>query len=238
MEFCPHCGKSLEAVNGAAFCPFCGGAVETQSKAQPEPEEAKALLTKLQGEPDVRKKHAGLLEAQQRFPESLAIAQELLHMGRLYERGSRQLDFSIIKCYVLMPFLKPQELPRQRREELVEEIFRHPQLEKCLALSGDPEGFTWRYLLRLNREFIELFLRGDSRYMRRIFGIGLDSQAPKYLAGPVACMLQTIRKEDSLEPQQRDMLMRALYQAFAENMTGNTEHLDKHLREMGIPTPV
>lgn len=236
MSFCPHCGKNLDALTGAAFCPFCGGAVEPileKAGTAPEPREVQDLVSRVENMADVKKKHQLLVEAQEKYPDSLAIAQELLFMGRLHERGGRDVDFSIIKSYLLMLYLRPEEFTQKRQDELREELLRHPLLERCMALSGDPAAFFHRYLMRLSGDFIDLFLRGDSRYMRRIFGFGLDSQAPKYLAGPVANMLLNMRQDEKLTESQREELMRVMYQAYMVNLR-ETRWLDEKLREAGV----
>lgn len=235
---CPHCGKSLEALSGAAFCPYCGGAVSgAKGAAERESDATRALLRKVAETTDPRKKHELLLEAERESPDSLGVAQELLFLGRLYERGGKNVDFSIIKCFLLMRYLEPEQFTEARKDELREELFAHPQLKKCLSLCGDENAFLRTYLLRMAEEFISLFLRGDSRYMRRIFGFGLDSRAPKLLAGPVGDMMVNIREDGKLSQKQRDMLIQTLYQAFSRDMGGDTQWLNEKLKRVGISVP-
>ena len=236
---CPHCGKSLEALSGAAFCPFCGGAVPNANHsaggpAAGEPEELREALKRAAETSDPRKKFELLKAAEGEYPQSLGVAQELLFLGRLYERGGKNVDFSIIKCFLWMLYLEPEQFTKKRKDELREELFAHPQLQKCLALCDDPDAFLWMYLLRLAEEFIKLFLRGDSRYMRRIFGLGSDSRAPKFLADPVSCMILSILGDEQLSPEQRELLTRALYQAFSKDMAGETKWLDEKLSRVGV----
>ena len=232
---CPHCGKSLEALLEVAFCPYCGGAVTAyQGTSDQEPENVRTLIEKVQAETDPRKKHDLLLAGEAEYPQSLAIAEELLFLGRLYERGSKNVDFSIIKCYLFMLYLAPEELTKQRQNEFREELFHHPLLEKCLSLCSDKDAFLRAYLLRLEREFITLFLRGDSRYMRRIMGFAFDNRASKLLARPVANMIATMHDDDQLLPEEKDMLVLTLYQAFSKDMGGDTQWLDEKLEAMGL----
>ncbi len=238
QAYCPHCGKSLESLEKAAFCPFCGQAIAKEaSAAAKEPEALSALLAQISSVTDPKKKHALLLEAEKEYPDSLAVAQELLFLGRLYERGGRNVDFSIIKCYLFMLYLHPSQLSPARQAELRTEFFAHPQLEKCLALTDDQDAFLRKYLTRLAGEFIQLFLRGDSYYMRRFFGFSLDSRAPKLLAAPAAQMLMGMRRDTELTPEQRDLLMLAFYQAFSQDMSGDTQWLNQELRKEGIGIP-
>ena len=232
---CPHCGKSLETLPEVAFCPFCGGALAyAQSQSQQEPREVFALIDQAEAERDPRKRYAMLTAAEEKYPQSLGVAQSLLFLGRLHERGGKNVDFSIIKCYLFMPYLEPEKFSEQEKDKFREELFVHPQLEKCLALCEDKEAFLRMYLLRLEGEFVQLFLRGDSRYMRRIFGFGMDGRAAKLLASPVAIMLSNIRKDDKLSEAHREMLMRTLYQAFSKDVAGETQWLDTRLKEEGI----
>lgn len=233
---CPQCGKSLETLAGAAFCPFCGGSVTSEAhSAEHEPEAVRRLLEQLEKMSDPRKKHELLLAAEKEYPQSLSVAQELLFLGRLYERGGKNVDFSIIKCYLYNLYLDPGQFTEKRQNELRTELLSHPLLLKCLALCEDQDAFMRLYLLRLSGEFIRLFLHGDSRYMRRLFGFALpDSRAPKMLAGPVASMLLTMSKDEMLSLEQRDMLMQTLYQAFSKEMAGETTWLDEKLQKAGV----
>ena len=231
---CQHCGKLLGAFPGMAFCPFCGGPLSGEGQANREPEKVLAIVRQLEETADPRKKHELLLRAEAEYPQSLAVAQELLFLGRLYERGGKGVDFSVIKCHLLMLYLDPGQFSAARRAEMREELFAHPQLLKCLSLSEDEDAFLRMYLIRLAGEFIRLFLRGDSRYMRRIFGLGMESRAPKLLADPVAAMIVNAVKDENLSARQQDMLARTLYQAFSKDMAGETQWMNGNLQKAGI----
>lgn len=235
---CPHCGKNLDNQAGAAFCPFCGGAVEAPVPQGGEPQAVLDVLEETKSAKDLYQKWERLQAVLEKYPESLALNQELLFLGRLYLRGRlKNLDFSIIKCHLLKLYLKPEEFSQKVRAEMREELFAHPLLTKCEALSGNPEAFLRKYLLQLENEFIDLFLRGDSTYMRRFFGFGMDSKAPKTLADPVCYMMVNIRKDMDLTSQQREVLSQTLYQAFAKNMAGETKWLDENLQKVGLAIP-
>ncbi len=234
---CPHCGKEQEWKDGAAFCPYCGGALGQAQPKEEEPQEALELARKAQELSDPKKRFELLTQAQQRFPDSLAIARELLFLGRLHQRTGRDVDFSVIKCHLWMLYLKPKDFSQKKQEEMRREFFDHPQLDKCLELSPHGEAFLREYLVRLGLEFIRLFLRGDSVYMRRIFGFGMDSRAPKLLADPVSAMIQNIRQDGELPPQRQELLAWALYQAFTQDMAGETKWLEEALRKEGLPVP-
>lgn len=224
---CPHCHKPVGAAEGAAFCPFCGGRLQGDGGDGPD-------LSGVRRESDPVKKHALLLQLQARYPQSLDVAEEILLLGRLYDRGKRGVDFSIIKSYVLNVYLEPQTLRREKREALRREIFSHPDLDLCLSLCGDPDAFLRRYLQRLSEEFIRLFLKGSAQHMHSFFGYRNESKAPKYLAVPAAEMLRAMQKDETLTPRQRALLMQAFYAGFAAQLNGQTEALDDLLAKAQI----
>lgn len=230
---CPHCGRKLAVEGGAAFCPFCGGSL-AQARQTPEKDAVRDVLTKLEEISDPVKKYELLKKTQAEYPDSLAIAEEILFLGRLNERNPKSLDFSVIKCYMLMIYLEPDTIAPDKIDVLRRELFNHPNLDRCLALTDDREAFLNRYLTRLSSQFIDLFLHGSSKYMRRYFGFGLDSRAPKLLAGPTARMLAAMRHDEELTPEQRSMLMHALYAAFSTRLSGDTQWLQKDMTELGI----
>ena len=221
---CPTCHKAVGAAEGAAFCPYCGGKL---AAAGPD-------LADVISEPNPVIKHERLLALREQYPDSLEVAEELLMLGRLYERGKKGLDFSIIKCYVLNVYLEPDTLREDKREELRREIFSHPDLERCLSLSGDGELFLRRYLTRLSEDFIRLFLKGSTRYMHSIFGFTSEGKAPKYLALPAAGMLRAMHRDGALTGAQRRLLTQAFYAAFARQMNGETKYLDELLQKYDL----
>ena len=222
-RLCPRCLKPIPEGDLAAFCPFCG-----------EKLHAGLDLSAVLAETNPVKKHDRLLALHKEHPESLEIAEELLHLGRLYERGKKGVDFSIIKCYLLMIYLEPDTLRKEQIEAFRTELFHHPDLDRCLELAPDRGQFLRRYLGRLSEDFIRLFLKGSSRYMHVILGFSSEGKAPKYLAQPAARMLLAIREDGNLAPAERDMLSRAFYASFARMMDGETRYLDETLGKYGI----
>ena len=227
---CPHCGKPLDLDSGAAFCPYCGGSLAVPKA---ENEAVEAVLAQVTALTDPRKKHEVLEKAQKEHPDSLAIAEEILMLGRLYKRNPKVFDFSVIKSYLLMIYLDTDALPDDKIAAMRTELFFHPDLAKCLSLAPDADAFMRHYLTRLSREFIQLFLFGSSKYMHRYFGFGLDSRAPKLLADPAVRMLSAIKTDKSLLPEQRSLLMQAFYAGFAQQLN-NTQYLDQAMAAMGL----
>jgi endogenous inhibitor of DNA gyrase (YacG/DUF329 family) len=218
-RLCPKCHAAVGAAEQAAFCPFCG------EKLLPADLDLSAALR----EADPVKKHDRLLALLEQHPDSLEVAEELLLLGRLYERGKKGMDFSVIKCYVLNVYLEPEELKPLKREALRQEIFHHPDLDLCLTLAQEPNVFLRRYLTRLSAEFIRLFLKGSTRHMHAVFGYVNESKAPKHLALPAAQMLQAMQRDQSLTGAQKSLLMCAFYDAFSREMSGETRFLDEML---------
>lgn len=230
---CPHCGRKLSTESGAAFCPYCGGAL-SQPQAAPEDSAVRELLAKVETLTDPVKKYALLHSAQAQYPKSLAIAEELLFLGRLHERNPKVLDFSVIKCYLLMIYLEPETMMPEKIGALRRELFDCPELDACLALCEDQTAFLNKYLTRLSGQFIDLFLHGSSKYMHRFFGLGLDSRAPKLLAAPVAHMLAAMRDDPVLSAEQRSLLMHALYAAYNARFMSDMQWLQKEMTERNV----
>ncbi|HPF87645.1 MAG TPA: zinc ribbon domain-containing protein [Candidatus Limiplasma sp.] len=221
---CPQCHKTISAADSAAFCPFCGAKLATGG---PD-------LYAVYAEQNPMKKHELLLALQAEYPDSLDVAEEILHLGRLYDRGKRGVDFSIIKCYALNVYLEPKALHKDKREALRREIFHHPDLDKCLNLCDDQEVFLRRYLQRLSEDFIRLFLKGSTQHMHSFFGYINQSKAAKYLALPAAEMLQAMQRDETLTPAQRTLLMQAFYAGYAHQLNGDTSYLDAALQKYDI----
>ena len=218
---CPRCGKPVE-IAGAAFCPHCGAPVAV-AQAAPVPQGALALLEKAEHQTDPVKKHKLLLEAQEQYPDCLEVAQELLFLGRLYERSPRKLDFSVIKCHLLHFYLTPDDFSAAQQQQMRTE--------------PDADAFTRKYLERLSRDFINVFLRGSNRYMHSFFGLRLDNRIAKVLASPMAQMLSCVHGDTDLDFERRAMLYDALYRAFLLEAGNDAKWLDALLNESGLPVP-
>ena len=229
---CPRCGKPVE-IAGASFCPHCGAPVAA-AQAAAVPEGALSLLEKAERQTDPVKKHKLLLEAQAQYPDCLEVAQELLFLGRLYERSPKKLDFSVIKCHLLHFYLTPDDFSAAQQQQMRTELFDHPDLRRCQELAPDPDAFTRKYLERLCRDFINVFLRGSNRYMHSFFGFRLDSRIAKVLASPLERMLSRVHGDTDLDFEQRSMLYDALYRAFLLETGNDAKWLDALLAGEGI----
>lgn len=227
---CPSCQRELPVADGA-FCPYCGAALE---KGDELPETVRAALEAAWKENDPVKKHRMLTEARQAFPNCLPIEEELLFLGRLYERDGKNPTFDVIKCFLLHPYLTPKEFSTAKRDAMREELFHHEQLERCKALATDPDVFVSRYLERLSEKFIRLFLEGSTYYMRSFFGFTSRKNAPRLLAEPTARMIGNMTADKALSSEERRMLTHAFYRGFSRRMNGQTEWLRQELERQGI----
>ena len=227
---CTRCGKKVEG-EGLAFCPYCGEklpAAEKEIKPAVRNEEAEKWVQKALGRTSFPERKKILLQGLAACPDSREIAWELLFIGEEEPRKrGGNIDFSIIKCWILEIYRTPGDFSAERTDRMRAELFDSPQLKKCLAQFGDPEGKQQEYLLRLCREYVEIFLEGNSRVMGSFFGFRFEGNREKKLAAPLAEMIGRIRKDEKLLPEQREQLWKTLYRAFSERVSGKTEYLDE-----------
>ena len=231
---CMICHRELP-VNDAAFCPYCGSALQTAKRTVPD--DVKRLLQALEKQKDPVKKHEMLMEAEKKHPDSLEIAEEILFLGRLYERSAKKLDYSVIKCYLLHIYLTPEAFSPGRMEEMRQELFTHPHLLRCLALAEDENAFLRRYLNRLCTEFITIFLLSSTYYTKSFFGFRLDTRMGRVLAEPACAMLCAIRSDERLDAASRALLYDAFYRAFVTETGGESRWVDELLEKKGYPVP-
>ncbi|MDL2319314.1 zinc ribbon domain-containing protein [Eubacteriales bacterium OttesenSCG-928-A19] len=221
---CPHCGGEIQNEKGqpARFCPYCGKTLQTGQGPSP-------LEQRLGAERKPKKKHQIIQEVLAQNPDDLEANRALLFHGRLHEpmaRG-RDLDFSIIKCHLLSVFHTPEKYAPEILAAKYEELLRGPQLRRTMALSPDPDAFFAEYIDRLAYEYVDLFVRGDSKYSAVAFGIGRtpDSLARK-CAEPVRDMLAEIERTDRLSETERALLRGAVRTAYARVFMGREQYLD------------
>ena len=220
---CPHCQGQLDAVmNGLAVILMAAKKPEKQ-----EPAEVVEGLRRAEEVRDPAKRYPLYQKLLAEYPDSLAVNAALLRHGRLHERSSRQVDFTVIKSYLLHMFEEPERHPEEEQQAYVQELFAHPQLLRCLELSADPATFYQQYLEWISRQYISLFLKGSSRHMRTVFGFSMG-KTEKLLAEPAAMMIRCMRTHPLLTPQQRQELSQAFYQAFRQEV-GDAAYLDERL---------
>ena len=224
---CIRCGKTIEGED-MAFCPYCGARLNATDTGTRN-EEAEKWIRKAQGVASYPERKKILEQGLKACPDSREIAWEMLFVGEPESKRTRELDFSIIKCWILEIYLKPESFSEEKRNRMRAQLFDAPELRQCLARFSDPETKQKEYLLRLCEEYVALFLEGNNRIMGNIFGFQIDRNKEKKLAAPVAEMIGRIRKDEKLLPEQREQLWKALYQGYAARVNGKTEYIDELL---------
>ena len=211
---CEKCGESMQAQEGKTprLCPFCGSPyAEEADPLAPSPLDAQLSQVR-----DPKKKYRMIQEALSAAPDDFAVNRALLFHGRLHEpmRG-RGIDFSIIKSHLLSVFETPEAYDDATLSGKYDELLRGPQLQKTMALAPDPQAFFEAYLRRLAWEYVDLFIRGDSRNSQTIFGFSRspDSTARR-CAWPVRRMLNAIRDSGRLDEKTRALLLDAVREGY------------------------
>lgn len=214
---CPHCGQTVDTGDATArFCPLCGQALATQP-AQPSD-----LERRLTAEKKPKKKYAMIQAELAKNPDDFAANAALLFHGRLHEpMKGRALDFSIIKCHLLCVFHEPDQYPKDVLDDKYEELLRGAQLRRTMALAPDADAFFGAYIRRLAFEYIDLFIRGDSRYSNVAFGIGRTPESlARKCADPVRAMLAEIAQTGRLTEAERALLLASLREGYAQVFPG------------------
>ena len=227
-RICSQCGKTIEG-EGMAFCPYCGAKLQTETIPEIRNEEAEKWVRKALAVNSYPERKKILQKGLEACPDSREIAWEMLFIGEQAAKRSKGLDFSIIKSWILEIYLKPGEFSEEQKEKMRTQLFDAPELLRTLNLFENPEDKQREYLQRICREYVELFLEGSNLIMGNIFGFRLERNKEKRLAGPVAQMIERIRADEKLLPQQREQLWKALYQAYGTRTGGKMEYLDEML---------
>ena len=225
---CIQCGKKIDG-EGMAFCPYCGAKLpEAVNPDEPRDEEAEKWIRKALAVTSFPDRKKILNQGLNACPDSREIKWEMLFVGTEEQKKKRviALDFSIIKCYILEIYRTPGNFSGERRDRMRAQLFDDPQLRETCALFDDPQQKQRDYLQRLCREYIEIFLEGNNEIMGNWFGFRLERNKDKKLAVPIAKMITEIKKDDKLLPEQRELLVQSLVQAYAGKTGGKTEYLD------------
>ena len=225
---CEKCGKTIE-VEGVAFCPYCGTKLAVNNPPEERNEAAERWIREAQATTSYPKRKEILLKGQQACPDSREIAWELLFVGEPEKKRTREVDFSIIKCWNMELYLKPGSFSEEKRDRMRTLLFDDPELVRTLQMFPDPEKKQREYLERLCKEYVELFLEGNNQVMGGIFGFRLERNKDKRIAVPVAQMVANIRADEKLLPEQREQLWKILYQAYGVRTGGKMEYLDELL---------
>lgn len=194
--------------------------------------DADTLYARGRSAEDPRDAHAFLLRAEELAPNDLRVQKELLLRGELHKRDSRNISFFVIKCYVLHAFEHPEQHSEEEQQRMAREIFDHERVHKCLAIASDTEAFMKEYLGDLCREYVRLFIAGDTTHTRAVLGIALSAKQPQYLAVPAFDVLSNIFCCPFLAENEQLLLGGAFYRAYHTYMDGRTQPLDERLGNM------
>ena len=227
-RICNQCGKTIE-VEGVSFCPYCGSKLTGETIPDVQNEEAEKWVRKALASTSYPERKKILLKGLEACPDSREIQWELLFVGEQPDKRPRGIDYSVIKSWILEIYLKPGDFSEEKRNRMRAQLFDDPKLKQTLQLFDDPEKKQQEYLLRLCKEYVELFLEGSNLVMGNIFGFRLERNKEKKLAVPVAEMVGRIRADEKLLPEQREQLWKILYQAYGVRTGGKMEYLDEAL---------
>ena len=227
-RICSQCGKQF-AGEGISFCPYCGVKMNETSVSDVRNREAEKWVSKALSTTSFPERKKILLKGQEAFPDSLEIAWELLFIGEEPPKRLREIDYSIIKSWVMEIYRNPGVFSEEKRDHMRAQLYDAPQLVQTLNRFERPEEKQQEYLYRLCTEYVELFLEGNNQVMGNLFGVHLERNKEKKLAVPVAQMIERIRADEKLLPEQREQLWKAMYQAYSARTGGKTAYLDDEL---------
>lgn len=206
---CPLCGKETDVGAPEGFdCAVCGGRLRREPYGQafllrpvarelPGEKEAVELVRRSARLTKPKERKALLDEAVRLCPDSLEVNRAVLLFGRLGEADQGGFDFHRIKSYLLHAFEEPEKEPG--RDAMIEELIADGQLKRCLELAPDRNAFLCDYCAEMCREYVRVFLKGDTEKCGRVFGIRIG-RLSKLLSRPAAKMFVNIEKAGLPEP--------------------------------------
>lgn len=202
-----------------------------QKKREPEFDSLSfdELLSQADASDDAALKHRLLSLAEAQNPDDLGTQKRLLLLGHLYERNSRNIDFSLIKCYLYHGFEHPEKHTEAELAQMAKELFHDPRLLRCLQLAPRKTAFLSEYLQELALQYLRIFIAGDSSHTPRAFGISLSSKLSGYLAIPAGDVILNILSSPYLSPVEMDLAAKAFYKAFYLDQGGRVRELDRLL---------
>ena len=226
---CNQCGKKAEG-EGIVLFTYCGERlISAAETAAPRNEEAEKWISKAMNVHSYPERKKILQKGLEACPGSREIEWELLFVGEEPRKRKWEMDFSIIKCWILEIYLKPEVFSEEKKDQMRLQFFDDQKLKDCLNRFENPADKQREYLQRLCREYVELFLEGSNQIMGNFLGIRIERNKEKRVAVPVAEMINRIRADEKLSPEQREQLWKALYQGYSSYANGKTGYLDERL---------
>lgn len=187
------------------------------------------LLREAEKTEDPKYAHRLLTRAEVLAPDSLDVQRALLMHGRLHERDSRTMDYSVIKSYLFHAFEHPEKHSEEEQRRMARELFDDRRLKLCLELSPDQEAFLKDYLEDLAKDYMRIFVAADSSHSPRVLGMGRASQLYKYLAKPASDIILNLLSSPYLSAQEQVLAASAFYRAFYRAMDGQVKELNSAL---------
>lgn len=189
-------------------------------------ETAASLLARAKAQQDPVRRYALLEQAEQSAPDDLNVQRALLMHGRLHERSSRKLDYSVIHCYLFHVFEHPEQHDEPSQEQSARALLSEPRLLRCLSLAQDPDAFLRGYLTDLAAEYMRIFILPDRSHAPWAFGLALTGQRGRHMAQPAYAVLKNLLSCPWYTQKEQRMTARAFYQAYFSEMDGDVTALD------------
>ena len=222
---CGQCGKEIIG-EGIAFCPYCGAKLPALPAMAGGDSRAAEWVRKALAVTSLPERKKILEKAKNACPDAPEIDWEMLFIGHKNPKPPRgKMDFSIIKSHLLQIYRMPEDFSGEERNRMRTELFEDPLLISILQQAKDPEEKMKEYLLRLCREYIDIFLEEDNRLMGSLFGFRTVRNKEKIIGGVVSEMIRRIALDDQLAPERQLLLKQAMIQAFTIRSGGKTEFL-------------
>lgn len=195
----------------------------------PENADAEELVLLSRTQSDPVQKHALLLRAAELNPDHLPALRELLLLGNLHKRNPAAPDYNIIKCYLLHVFEHPEKHTEEEIRTKAQEIFHHPLLQRCISLSSTPDQFITDYLMELSKEYVRLFIQGDSSHLPSLLGFTRHSHVGRYLAKPMGDCILNMLSCPFLSADEQQKLAQAFYLACNRALDSDTADLNRQI---------
>lgn len=192
----------------------------------PLPDDPALLLQMAREEKDALRQHEMLLKAEALAPEDLPVQRALLLLGELYKRDGRTPNVRLIKFYLFHIFEHPEAHSEEEQREMARELFDHPRLRKCMALSPEPNKFLREYLREMAENYMRVFIEGDASHGVRLLGVAFAGRREVRLARPMADVIRNILLCPFLSAEEQEMLSRVCYRVFYAALDGHTGALD------------
>ncbi len=196
------------------------------------PRDADTLMALYDMQQDSWEKRRIIEKAYALYPDDLRVCRALLMLGGLGTRPRGTLDYSLIKCYVLRVFEKPEEYTDEERQEKAREIFDHPLLKHCLELCPDEEhaqAFLRSYAEELTGSYAHLFIEGASEHSGSLLGFSTLRSRQKARSVPFAALLTGIAGSGALGRQEKDLLLQCVWRDAKGLLQGDTALLTEKL---------